>query len=282
MKIEQVIDKLEDFPTLPTIYTQLMDVLSNPRSTVQDVADVIIMDQASTTKVLKVVNSPLFALKTKVLNVSQAIFYIGFNEVKNIILALSVMDIFAKMSGMAAFNITNLWKHSIAVGVINKLLGTKLGESNTEDYFVSGIIHDIGVLFLINALGEQYRSVVTNAIENNTSLSRAERVVFGFDHHQVGELVAEKWDLPDQIKNVIRHQYVGTLNSKPDKMVACVHLANIMAIIMNLNYQLDSRIPQPNFEIWNVLKFEKGDLMGLQRPILNAYNESVSILQLKK
>ncbi len=122
---EEIWSKVEDFPTLPTIYTRMVEAISNPRTTVQDVADIIIKDQASTAKILKVVNSPLFGIQKTVNNVTDAIFFLGFNEVKNIVLTLSVMDMFSDTDSFDSFNVVDLWKHSIAVAIISKLLAVK-------------------------------------------------------------------------------------------------------------------------------------------------------------
>jgi len=72
LSIEEIQSRINDFPTLPTIYTRLMEVIANPRTTVQDVADVIVKDQSSTAKVLKVVNSPIYGIPGTVKNVTQA------------------------------------------------------------------------------------------------------------------------------------------------------------------------------------------------------------------
>ena len=89
LDIKVLIAKIDSFPTLPTIYTSLLEATSNPRSTIQDVANVLMQDQSSVTKLLKVVNSPLYGLSSKITSVSQAIMFLGFTEVKNIVLVIS-------------------------------------------------------------------------------------------------------------------------------------------------------------------------------------------------
>lgn len=278
---EEIWLKVEDFPTLPTIYTKLVEVISNPRTTVQDVADLIIKDQSSTTKILKIVNSPIMGIQKSVNNITQAIFFLGFNEVKNIVLTLSVMDMFANTNSIKAFNIIDLWKHSIAVATIAKLLATKLKIRNTEDYFVSGIMHDIGILFFVRNYNQIYNRIFEKALESNVSITSLEREVFGITHYSIGEMIAKKWKLPMQLQNVIKYQRYGTIEGRSDTLVSCIHLANLIAQIMNLDYQKEREIEIPNFAIWNNIHFEPGVISSFYQPIMDIYNQSVSILRLK-
>ncbi len=280
LSIEEIQSRINDFPTLPTIYTRLMEVIANPRTTVQDVADVIVKDQSSTAKVLKVVNSPIYGIPGTVKNVTQAIFFIGFNEVKNIVLTLSVLDIFAKTDSIPLFNIIDLWKHSIAVASITKLLGVRLKIRNTEDFFVSGILHDVGVLYYLKNYPEEYNSIYSKAIQKNEPLAYHERKVFGYDHYYIGGLIAEKWKLPLELRHVVSYQDKGTVEGKADLMLSCVHLANIIAHVLNLDYQKDRMIDNPNFLIWNQLHLEPGSIKNMYSNIMELYHQSVSILQI--
>jgi HD-like signal output (HDOD) protein len=282
MKIDDLLNKINDFPTLPTIYTKLVSLISNPRTTIQDVADIIMKDQVTTIKLLKIVNSPLYGIQGKVNNVSQAIFFMGFNEVKNVVLSLSIMDLFSKIDDKGSNYLLELWKHSVAVGVISKILGTKLGIHNTEDFFVCGIIHDIGTLFFLHSYRDIYSRMLEKSLETNISMDELERQVFAITRHSVGDLISEKWKLPLNLKNVIRNHSHGIIDGKVDELVAIVHLANIIAKMINLYHIKNQKIPLPNFNIWSILNFEKNTLQNLFPVIIDSYNSSLSILQLVK
>jgi HD-like signal output (HDOD) protein len=239
-------------------------------------------DQVTTVKLLKVVNSPLYGIQGKVTNISQAIFFMGFNEVKNVVLSLSIMDLFSKVDDKGSNYLLGLWKHSIAVGVIDRILGTKLGIHNTEDYFVSGIIHDIGALFFLHSYRDVYSRMLEKSLESNLSMEEIERQIFGMTRHTVGELIADKWKLPPNLKNVIRYHHIGIVEGKTDELVGCVHLANIISKMLNLYYVPNPLIPPPNFQIWTKLNFDKNILKNLFPVIMDSYNSSLMILQLVK
>jgi putative nucleotidyltransferase with HDIG domain len=279
-RIDYYLNKSKHFPTLPTIYTSLMNVISNPRSTIQDVADVISRDQASSSKLLRIANSSFYSIKGKISTISQAVFYLGFNEVRNILLALSVMDVFSKAGASSNYNILNLWRHSIAVGVISKLLAQKIGLKDTEDFFVAGILHDIGKLFFMHSFKKEYDELITKAKEESRRLIDLEYEKYGVSHDLVGGMLADKWSLPHSLKKVIQFHNAGVIAGKTDTILACVHLGNIIAVMMDSESLGDIYIPQPRFEIWNVLNLPPGSLADMYQPIDESVKSAYTILKI--
>ncbi len=279
-RIDYYLNKSKHFPTLPTIYTSLMNVISNPRSTIQDVTDVISRDQSSSSKLLRIANSSFYSIRGKISTISQAVFYLGFNEVRNILLALSVMDVFSKTGAATNYNILSLWKHSISVGVISKLIAQKVGLKDTEDFFVAGILHDIGKLFFMHSFKKEYDELITKAKEKSLRLIDLEFEKYGTTHDIVGSMLAEKWSLPQSLKKVLQHHNTGSIAGKTDVLLASVHLANIIAVMMETNTLGDVFIPQPRFEIWNVLNLPPGTIAGMYEPIYESVNSAYTILKI--
>ncbi|MBM2817205.1 MAG: metal dependent phosphohydrolase [Ignavibacteria bacterium] len=279
--IARVIEKIDELPTLPTIYSSLLDAMSNPRSTVTDIAKIIEKDISSATKVLKAVNSSVYGLSVKVTSISQAIFHLGFNEVKNLVITLSLINMFDKVKGSNVFNLVDFWKHSIAVGIISRQLGLILGIRQLEDFFLSGVIHDVGKLFFLKNFYEQYLKTVDFVNDSDISLRDAEAKIFGANHGIVGEMLAIKWKFPDTIKNAIKSHNNGMVGDTIDVLAGCVHLGNIMAHIMNLGFSGDPEVQQPNIEIWKTLKFSPGTFTKMMPKILTDYNQSTAILLVK-
>lgn len=279
-RIEYFLNKSRHFPTLPTIYTSLMNVLSNPRSTIQDVTDVISRDQSSASKLLKVANSSLFSIQGKINTISQAVFYLGFNEVKNVLLALSVMDIFSQISNSRSANIVHLWKHSISVGVISKLLSTRLGLKDSEDFFISGILHDIGKLFFLHSFKEEYDNLITEAKDTSRRLIDLEFEKYGTTHDIVGGMLAEKWNLPLSLRNIIKYHNHGSIIGKTDILLSTVHISNIISIMMATDILGDVFVPQPNFKVWSVLKLAPDTLADMHQSIVSTTEDAFAILKI--
>lgn len=280
--IDKLIDSIREFPTLPTIYSALLDVLSNPFSTVKDVTDIIMRDQSVTSKIIKIANSPVFGISTKVDTISQAIFFLGFNEIKNIVLTVSVMKIFSNTKNFTYFNFIDLWKHSIAVGVITRILGSKLGIKNVENYFISGLLHDLGKLVFYKIFGEEYAKILRYAYDNFEEIRDLEKKTFGITHEIAGEILAEKWRFSPAMRDVIKYHFFFRRNNQDDTLIACVHLANMMAIAMNLGNSGSNIVYQPNYDIWNIINLPEGTLTAMYDEIIDTYNKSIDILNYTK
>lgn len=283
MKIPQnIIRSISEFPTLPTIYTELTNVMDNPRSTTLDAANIICRDQSSVTKILKAANSSIYGFRGKIDTVSQAIFHIGFDEVKNLIISLAIMDLFKKTKINEYINPVDLWKHSIATGAITRIFGREMGIQRLENYFVAGVIHDIGKLFFLRYYPNEYSEVLSLLQEKNISIRDAESEVLGVTHPIVGGLIASAWKLPPSIANSISYHHIGTVEgTQVDPLVGSVHLANIVARALELGNAGDNLVPQPNPIVVESMKFEDNILTKklYDRALLD-YEESVSLFLL--
>lgn len=280
--VKKLIRGVEEFPTLPTVYSALADIMANPNSTAAAAARVISSDQASAAKVLKTANSSMYGFRQKIGTITQAIFLIGFTEVKNLVLALSIIDLFKKSKVTELFNPVDLWKHSIAVGVITRLLGKLAGASNVENFFIAGILHDIGKLLFLKNMEDEYSEVLAYAAMQNMYIRDAETKILGMTHTVAGELISEKWKLPVSLRNCIRYHYNGTCPDEKDKLLtASVHIANVIARALELGNAGDNVIPKPNEEAWDILKLPPKAISQVVPKIILDYEESMQIFLLK-
>lgn len=254
--------------------------MADPYSTADDAARVIAADQASAAKILRTANSSIYGFRTKIDDMTKAIFYIGFDEVKNLVLAMTIIDLFKKSDLNQEFNPVELWKHSIAVGVLTRILGGIVGEKNIENYFVAGILHDIGKLFFVRYYEEEYAKVISHARREETSLRRAEHDILGVTHNIVGEMIAEKWKLPGSIKDAIRYHHGGVAAGRFDPLVGCVHIANTAVKMMGLGSGGDPKVEAPNSKVWEELDLPPNLFTGIIKKILNDYRESLAIFLL--
>ncbi len=275
---ERILSKVKNLPTLPTVYAALSEAIQDPRASSEKIAAIISNDQVSSFKILKVANSPFFGFRGKIGTISQAIMYLGFNEVRNIVFALSVMDFFSKDKTLLNFRPVDFWAHSIAVGIISRAIGRGVGDRNLENYFLSGILHDIGKLLFFNALHEEYAEVLDIVENNNISIKEAEKKVLGMDHSDAGFLLADKWKLPVSLQKVISNHHIGRSNDTSDLLVGSVHLADICARVMDLGYPGDNLVPEPNPKVWEVVKLPPGFFTASKSKILEDYEQAVHMM----
>jgi putative nucleotidyltransferase with HDIG domain len=274
----QLVKNIKEFSTLPTVYSSLVDILADPKSTTQDVSNIITCDQASTTKVLKVVNSPFYGFSGQIDTVSRAIIVLGFNEIYNLILASYIMDFFLKKEAVLDFRPVDFWGHSIAVGIATRLIGQIQGLPNQENFFVTGVLHDIGKLVFFEFSEDQFAAALALSKRTKQSLHVAEMTVFGMDHSETGALIAERWRFPSSIIQAIRHHQTGIVPGKSDGLTAAVHLGNIFCRALELGYPGDDFIPQPNPEAMEIINAQPGLLKEITPSLLKNYEETTQFL----
>jgi HD-like signal output (HDOD) protein len=276
-RYQDILKNVVDFPTLPTIYSALLEKMSDPNSTIDEIAKIIATDPASTTKILKTVNSSLFSLQRRIDTISEAIFHVGFNEVKNLLMAMAVMDIFSSAIPIQSLSFVDLWKHSIGVGVVARLIGKSLGIKNIENYYLAGMLHDLGKLFLIRCYPNEYERAVSIVYERGINIEYAEKEVFKITHSDAGKLLADKWNLPSSISNSILYHEDGTINGEFDNQVACIHMANIVVHVLQFGCSGRNLIPQPNIAAFEPLDLPNDFFSSSRDEIITSYNQSVNI-----
>lgn len=277
-KLFEKIQNFDDFPTLPTIYYKLVDALSDTSTTIKDLSNLISTDIALTFKLLKIVNSSIYGLTTKVNSIDKAIFHLGFRELKNIILSTKIIEIFSDENSNSKFDMVEFWKHSIAVGTISRIIAQELGQKNLDEYLLSGITHDIGKLVLFKILGSEYSIVFIIMEKDNISLLEAEQKVLGITHQEIGLRLAESWNLDENILNVIRYHNDGLMNSSFDQIVGIVHVANTLAKLLDYGNSGCIRTQQPNQLLWRRLEISKFDKKSFYEKIKTDYEQAKEIL----
>ncbi len=276
--IEQIIQNINNLQTLPHIYSSISDALQDPMASPDKLSRIIAADQVSTFKILKVANSPFYGFRGKIDTISQAILYLGFNEIQNIIFALSVISFFDKNKSILNLKPVDLWAHSIAVGIASRLIGSSIGERNIENYFIAGILHDIGKLVLIEFVSDEYEKVLRLVKQKKCLIKDAEKEVLGFDHCRIGQALVAKWKLPESLNDVILFHHDGVKGKESNRLLASVHIANILVEILELGNSGDILVQQPNLSVWDIIKLPKGFFPHIRNKLIEDFKQTVSLM----
>ena len=102
--------------------------------------------------------------------------------------------------------------------------------------------------------------------------------LLGITHTVVGELLAEKWSLPKDIRLSIRHHTNGFVNEDYNPLVAAIHIANVASSVFGLGYKWEHVIPKPNIEIWKHINLPTNFFEQSIQKIYYDYEESTKLL----
>lgn len=192
-------------PSLSTTVTKVMEVCNNPSVSAYDLIRVISLDPVLTGQVLKLINSAYYSLPNRVASLTHAVIMLGINTVKNLVLATSVLASFKHTKNIQSVPIDDFWAHSLATGVISKAIAQeqRVPVTEQEAFFVAGLMHDLGKVPMIICYPELYDQAIEVARNEKLALFLAEKSLLGFDHSQIGRLIAAKWRFDEAMVHAI-------------------------------------------------------------------------------
>lgn len=191
---EQLVHRIRQCPTLPSlpaIAMQVLDLVQQPDTDINQIARVISKDAALASKILKTVNSSFYARSNAVSTVSHAIVILGLQSVKTLVLGFSLASNLREQG----FKHMGYWRRSIYSATAARTIAAKVGVIQQEEAFLAGLLSDVGTLALHQALGEEYDKICSSAATHEALLA-AEREHLSMDHAQASGILAEQWKLP--------------------------------------------------------------------------------------
>ena len=282
--IKKVIRNLDQVPTLPTVCGKISSLMSNPKTTSRDLGNVIREDQALTTKILRVVNSAFYGFPKKVASLGRAVVVLGFNEMRNIVYSISVIKLFGKGKENQFFDHDEFWKHAVGVGVCSRIIALNMEnqfQKIAEEAFVGGLIHDVGKIVEDQFMHDEFSVMIQACRKKNLSMLAAENTVLGFNHQDIGFLLAKKWNLPDTVANVLRyHNRVRTKTCPEDALpiVSIVHIADILVRALQIGSGGDPFVPELNQECWDFLGLKKSQIEIIMDETQSHYKEMAGLM----
>lgn len=184
----------KELPSPPGVAVRILELSKDPSANFSDVADVVSLDPALATKVLRVANSPIYAKQRSIDNLRQAIMVLGLNGTQTLALSFSLLNNVREVNEKTLDH-NLLWRRSLEAACACRQLGKRLGFNNTEELFLAGLLSDIGVLALARILPDLYPSIA-NLQHDHQAFRTAEQGALGADHATVGAWLLEHWKLP--------------------------------------------------------------------------------------
>ena len=234
--LNDLLSRVKDLPPLPNIVSRAMEIANDENGSVRELQILIAKDQALSAKILRIVNSAMYALRREVSTVSHAVSVLGIDTVFSIIMAASVENVFQSSMNLG----TNLFsEHSWGTAIAARAIARRVRYEKPEEALVCGLMHDIGKPILMQNFPDIYNDIVNDVYRGETSFYQSELQSFGFSHAHIGALMARKWNFPSQLAEAVGYHH-NPLSAPSFRPLACIiGMANSIMISMGIGFERD-------------------------------------------
>ena len=239
-----LIARLQSIPTLPTVALRVMEITANPKSSANDLMDIISPDVSLTTKILKIANSPFYGLTREISSLQHAVTVLGFKEIRNLVISTVAFDSFKNLGKNNKFDINKFWRHSFYCALAAKTIAVDMKIESSE-LFVAGLVHDIGKLAMyITFPGEfMMQAEIMNPLKIKYTAFEAEKDVFGMTHDEVGMKLLKKWMFPESLLTAVGYPHRPQEADKKSNFPMIVHVADILTHVYEMQDEAEEGEP---------------------------------------
>lgn len=274
---------IQNMPPLPVTVSKILEVTKNPNVDAKELNNVISLDPVLTGRVLKLINSAYYSLPNQITSIVRAIVMLGINTVKNLAISTSVLSSVKDKKNFNALDMDGFWRHSICVGVMAKTFAKiqRVDNKKIEEYFVAGLLHDIGKIPLNSTFPEIYIQAMNYSQQTKTPLYLAETKFFSINHAELGFQIAKLWKLnPLLFSSICFHHTFEDVEENAKKFVATISLANIITNKIGIGFSGNKYPEEKEEEIFKITGHTWDDISQAEESAAEAIKKAEIFLQL--
>lgn len=239
-------------PESPSMIFKLNDTIADPFASADDIAQVISKSPGLSALLLRIVNSAFYGFPSRIDSVTRAVTIIGSKEISALAVGITTMEIFKDIP-KTVFDMQGFTHHSLACGVFARILAAGGNIRNTEQLFVSGLLHDIGRMVIFKYFPKHAGLMLSGASDGKASLYDIEKAVLGFRHTDIAADLFEKWKFPVALsQNVVYHH--RPMAAQDPVKAAIIHLSDIIVHSLGEGKSGEWRVPRLDVAAWDKLR----------------------------
>ncbi|MBI5641739.1 MAG: HDOD domain-containing protein [Nitrospirae bacterium] len=178
-------------------------------------------------------------------------------------------------------SMVGLWGHSLGSAVTARIIAKKMGLDEPEEISVAALLHDIGKVVMNLKFPDKYGVVMADAEKNSLFIYEAEEKHFEINHAQSGSWIAQKWNFPKSLIEVIGYHHKPHLSKNVPLQTAIVHVADILIRACGFGFAGDNYVPQVHPSAWELLKFSADDIKDVLKEMDEALVSAEDFLHLE-
>jgi len=256
-KLDELIANIDKLPNLFNVGILVLKKLDDPDVQAKEIAELISIDQALTTQLLKICNSAQYGFSRKISNLQEAVTKLGFKILKSLVFVSISQGVLRREVSGYALGSDDLWVNSITTAFYAKRIAELAHYRDPDTAFTAGILKDMGKIIINQYVQNSYKQIMEKVEKKRITFYDAEIEELGYSHAEIGARVAANWNFPDELVESIRyhHEPGGYEGGNKDikKLVHIVHLADIMTIMAGSGIGADGMMYSPDMNTFDVL-----------------------------
>lgn len=275
-EIRKMVKQIDDLPSLPVAVQRINAVMDQQKSDAEDVGKALETDPSLTAKVLKMVNSAYFGLQRRITSISDAVVYLGFKTVRNLVLNASVIRMTPSSKSLQSFaefnfNWPDFWKKSVATGIATETVARELRVPGHKAAMPAGILHMLGILVLRSKLPMKFKKILKLSKNEDMDYFDAEKEILGTHSTEISVWLSDNWNLPKDIMTGLTNWREPLNVPEEDQLVPLlVHTGERFARARDVGWN-----PEGNVNLSKAIISELNITPGTFEDILNLYRRDL-------
>lgn len=258
--VEKIIKAIDNLTPFSNISHRVLEITSNPDSSLAQLVDVIKYDQGITANLLRICNSSYFGLRNRIVSIKQAVAYLGLEKVAGLVVMGTTAQNFKNAQRGYDLEEGELWRYSVASALIAQDLAEKRKIAKIYFLFTTALLKDIGKVILSTYVRESFEDIIKMVREENLPFVEAEKAVIGIDHAELGARVAEGWNFNPEMVDIIRHHH-NPEKAAPDSLsIPIIYLADCICMMIGIGVGSDGLAYRYYQDVLDRLNFSETDL----------------------
>jgi putative nucleotidyltransferase with HDIG domain len=266
--------KNSEISSIKNVVSGILKIINDPRSTAKELKELIEIDPPLSAQVLKVANSAYYSPPSRLGEILKAILWVGYDAIKELVMHQKVCSLFSSGVAIENYSRSALWKHSVAVAVMGKMIYRREFGETGENMYAAGLLHDIGLIVEDQLCNESFTKTLRKSVEEKTDFIVSEPLVFGFTHAELGKAVIKSWDMPEELAEAIGQHHNPSKGSRFSRISCTLYLSDAVCQERSVGY-MDN--PTCNLALFNRCMKE----IGVERRALDLISNDVDA-QIKK
>ncbi len=254
--IEQLETAISKIKPIPQIALKLLRMIQDDNYGMDDLGTQIKQDQIISAKIIRLCNTAYFRQNSNVDSIERALIVLGEKRLLQMVVSASMEGFFNSDNGGYSLCKGGLFKHAVGTALISEKLASYNRKISGDIAYTAGLLHDIGKIALDQFMDRAYPLFYRRTQERNESLVNVEKEIFGLSHTEAGGKLAEMWELPERLVDVIKHHHRPEEAEFDNELNHIVYLADLLMSRFIVGQELE-RLNTDSFS-------ERLDIVGIK------------------